>query len=190
MLIVWIFFNCFFVIFNCLVFHASQGPNPVGGRRVGAQTQKKWGPEGWGPEGCGAQNFALFSLPPQNSFFSSLSGGLHTTTREPKRAYLSAPVFKNTPKFHEKTPQREKKRAKFWAVQGKGVRGRGPKILNTPTTHTTHTHKQHQQAPTANRHQQAPTSISNNQEQQQHRKFGQNTKNTNSGQMRFGQMQA
>ena len=35
-----------------------------------------WGPEGWGPEGWGAQNLSLFSpLPPQNSFFSSLSGG-------------------------------------------------------------------------------------------------------------------
>ena len=57
--------------------------------------------------------------------------GFHTTTREPKRAHLSAPVFKNTTKIQrEDLPEREerkkfpagerKKRAKFWAVQGKG----------------------------------------------------------------------
>ena len=45
---------------------------------------------------------------------------------------------------------------------GGGVRERGPKILNTLTTHTQHTHthstNKHQQAPTGtNRHQQAPT---------------------------------
>ena len=38
---------------------------------------KGGGPKGGGPKGGGAQNFALFfPLPPQNSFFSSLSGGL------------------------------------------------------------------------------------------------------------------
>ena len=53
----------------------SVGPSK-GPRRVEAQTQKKLGPEGWGPERWG-KNFALFfSLSPQNSFFSSLSGGL------------------------------------------------------------------------------------------------------------------
>ena len=56
--------------------------------------------------------------------------GLHTTAREPKRAHLSAPALRTQPKFNEKTPregrkerilrrEREKKRAKFWAVQGK-----------------------------------------------------------------------
>ena len=65
------------------------GDRRMGARRVGARTQKKWGPEGWGPNPekvgarkvgarrVGALNFALFfPLPPQNSFFSSLSGGL------------------------------------------------------------------------------------------------------------------
>ena len=46
---VWICFNCFFVIFNCLVFMQARGP---GARRVGART-KGWGPEGWGPEAEG-----------------------------------------------------------------------------------------------------------------------------------------
>ena len=103
------------------------------------------GPKGWGPEGLGAR-LAAWGPP-----------GLHTTAREPKRAHLSAPAFKNTTKIQrEDPPEREermrfpvgerKKRAKFWAVQGKGgpaeegVRGappgvqrRGPKILKTPT---------------------------------------------------------
>ena len=53
------------------------GPEGWGPRRVGPNPEKV-GAEGWGPEGGGAQNFALFffPLPPQNSFFSSLSGGL------------------------------------------------------------------------------------------------------------------
>ena len=41
--------------------------------KVGAE---RWEFEGWGPEGWRAQNFALFfPSPPQNSFFSSISGG-------------------------------------------------------------------------------------------------------------------
>ena len=58
------------------------GPEGWGPRRVGAQTQKKWGPEGWGPEGWSPEGWRpkisrfFFPLPPQNLFFSSLSGGL------------------------------------------------------------------------------------------------------------------
>ena len=106
------------------------------------------------------------------------------TTREPKRAHLSARSSKTPPKFNEKTFQREKternfrwerekKERNFGRSRGRGVRGRGPKILNTPTT---------QQTTGTNRHQQAPTGI--NQEQQtttktmtnNNRKFGQNIK--------------
>ena len=48
------------------------GPRRVGPRRVGPKPRKSGG-----PKGEGAQNFAFFfPLPPQNSFFSSLSGGL------------------------------------------------------------------------------------------------------------------
>ena len=51
----------------------ARGPNPVRARRVGAegwgaQTQKKWGPEGWGPEVWGAQNFTLFFPSPATIF--------------------------------------------------------------------------------------------------------------------------
>ena len=71
--------------------------------------------------------------------------GFHTTAREPKRAHLRVPVFKNTTKIQRKGPTREgeknkncggrgKKRAKFWAVRR---RGSGGGALNTPTTHTT-----------------------------------------------------
>ena len=78
--------------------------------------------------------------------------------------------------------EREKKRAKFWvvrrkgrpssggAVQRRGQSGRG-KILKTPTKnleHTTHTH-----TPTTTTHTTTPEILA---------------KNTNSGQMRFGQM--
>ena len=130
----------------------------VGARRVGARTQKKWGPEGWSPEGWWPKiSRFFFTLPPQNLFFSSLSGGLlvefwwfeapgrsnvhvwssrvvvceprrpglvgppgfHTTAREPKRAHLSAPVFKNTTKIQREHTQRGKKRTNFAAGQGK-----------------------------------------------------------------------
>ena len=75
---------------------------------------------------------------------------------------------KTPPNFNEKTSQREKKERNFRrerekkernfgrsrgrAVRRRGVRGRGPKILNTPTTH-----KQQPPTSTTNRHQQAPT---------------------------------
>ena len=58
----------------------ARGPNKVGGPKGGGPTgggPKGGGPEGWGAEGWGARNFALFfHLPPKNSSFSSLSGGL------------------------------------------------------------------------------------------------------------------
>ena len=72
-----------------------KGGAPKGGGQKGwgPPTQKKWEPEGWGaksgsrkgggskgggPEGWGGPKFRafLFLSPPQNSFFSSLSGGL------------------------------------------------------------------------------------------------------------------
>ena len=64
--------NCFFVILKCLVFFMQ------------ARGQTQWGPEGWGPKprksggpkGGGPKFRVFFSpLPPDNSFFSSLSGG-------------------------------------------------------------------------------------------------------------------
>ena len=61
--------------------------------------------------------------------------GFHTTAREPKRAHLRVPVFKNTTKIQRKGSTREgeknkncggrgKKRAKFWAVRRRAVRRR------------------------------------------------------------------
>ena len=119
--------------------------------------------------------------------------GFHTTTREPKRAHLSAPVFKNTTKIQrEDPPEREerkkfpagerKKSAKFWAVQGKGgpaEGGPGERPKNLERTHHTHqqapptgtTNRHHQQAPptgTTNRHhQQAPPTGTTNRHHQQ-----------------------
>ena len=42
--------------------------------------------------------------------------GFHTTTREPKRAHLSAPALQTPPKFNEKTPREKKSET----VAGKG----------------------------------------------------------------------
>ena len=138
------------------------GPKKLGVRRVGARrgggakgggpkgvgpTQKKWGPEGWGPEGwghegVGARNFALFfPLPPHNSFFSSVSGGLLvefwwclkrrgaqmctfgvlwlSCEAPPKRVHFRVPSFKNTTKIPREDPQRGKKRTNFAAGEGK-----------------------------------------------------------------------
>ena len=130
-----------------------------------------------------------FFPPPFRSFCLSLW--------EPPRGLLvvfEAPALQTPPKFHEKTPRegrkerilrREReKRAKFWAVQGKGVQGKGgpgkggsggtehdqTKTLKPPhgnretNTHATHTHK----------HTQTHTNI------------GQ-SRSDNDGQSRFGQ---
>ncbi len=77
--------------------------------------------------------------------------GFHTTTREPKRAHLRVPVFKNTTKFNEKDQQEREKRKncggrvrKKWEILGGPAEGgpaeggSGREALNTPTTHTAH----------------------------------------------------
>ena len=140
----------------------------MGPRRVGPRSGPRRGgePEGWEPEGWGAQNFALFfPLPPQNSFFSSLSWrsspkppGLHTTTREPKRALEGPGLQKHNQNSTRRPPEREeknefcggrgKKRAKFWAVRRRGgpvevVRQKGcgvmRKVVKPTNNHTTNT---------------------------------------------------
>ena len=110
-------------------------PEKVGPRRVGALG---WGAKGGAPKGGRTQNFAFF-FPSPTPFllFLSFSGGsradgeFHTTTREPKRAHLRVPAFKNTTKIpREDPPEREeknefpagerKKSAKFWAPNPSG----------------------------------------------------------------------
>ena len=119
-------------------------------------------------------------------------------TRQPensKRAHLRVPALQTPPKFNEKTPRerrkneisggREKKSAKFWAVQGKGGPAEGgPGERTKNLEHTHHTHKQqqqqqpsttqappsttkhHQQAPTGtNKHQQAPSGTNRHQQE-------------------------
>ena len=115
------------------------------------------------------------------------SGGAAGVSHDNPRAQtgtFEGPGLQNTTKIQREDPPERKERMKFSAGErkkreilggpgegqsgGGGVRGRGPKILNTPTTHTTHnTHTTHtpptstnwhQLAPTGtNRHQQAPT---------------------------------
>ena len=78
--------------------------------------------------------------------------GFHTTTREPKRAHLSVPVFKNTTKIQRKRPKERGKRINTVAGEGKKERnfgrsggggsdggGSGGGALNTHHTHTTTT---------------------------------------------------
>ena len=54
--------------------------------------------------------------------------GLHTTTREPKRAHLRVPAFKNTTKIPREESQRGKKRTNFVAGEEKKKR----EILGPP----------------------------------------------------------
>ena len=88
MLIVWIFLNCFFVIFNCLDFlcrpgaqtQQKQGGGPEGWgpkpRKSGGPEgwgpegwgPEGWGPEGWGPEGCGPNISRFFFPSPATKF--------------------------------------------------------------------------------------------------------------------------
>ena len=45
--------------------------------------------------------------------------GFHTTAREPKRAHLRVPVFKNTAKIQRKRPKEREKRMKTVVGEGK-----------------------------------------------------------------------
>ena len=107
-----------------------------------------WGPEGWCPKISPAAKFVLFfplwvssrgnlvvfEAPGRSNVHvwtsravvceprrPGLVGplGFHTTTREPKRAHLSTPVFKNTTKFQREDTQRGKKRTNFCGGRGK-----------------------------------------------------------------------
>ena len=94
----------------------------------------KWGPEGVGAEGWGAQNFALFfPLPPEISFFSSLSGGFLVEFWCLKRQDAQMCAF-GVLWLSCEAPAAQRK-----GGPAEGGSGRGPKILNTPTTHTSHT---------------------------------------------------
>ena len=109
------------------------------------------------------------------------TGGFHNL-RAQTCTFQGPRPSKTPPKFNEKTSQREKKernfrwerekkRAKFWAVQGKGGPAEGgsgreaQKILNTPTTQApTGTTNRHQQAPTGTNRHQAPTGTNRHQQ--------------------------
>ena len=88
-----------------------------------------WGPEGWGPRRVGGPKFrASFSLSRGNFILSFLSEGSSrgivavVQGHGPPKMRVSVGVILCEPR-----------------IQG-GVRERGPKILNTPTTHNTLTH--------------------------------------------------
>ena len=75
---------------------------------MGPRPRKSYSPKGWGPKGGGPK-----------------VGHRSTTAREPKRAHLRVPAFKNTTKIQREDPQRERKRAKMGAGEGKKVRNFG-----------------------------------------------------------------
>ena len=52
--------------------------------------------------------------------------GFHTTAREPKRAHLRVPAFRNTTKIQREDPQRERERARMGGEDGKKKRNFGP----------------------------------------------------------------
>ena len=159
------------MIFNWLFFitetrgQAPKGGAPKGGAPMGGgpEPSKSGIPKGGGPKGWGAQNFALFFLSRRkfHSFFSlwgvfSLSPGGHfgwdmalnsghNSTRRPPRERRMNEIFGGREKKKSEIlggPGEGRSRGR--AVRRRGVLGRGPKILNTPTTHTTHTYKQQQ----------------------------------------------
>ena len=108
----------------------------------GAQTQKKSGskggaPKGWGPKISRPSYSPLAPGPP----------GLHTTAREPHTCkFWGSRLSRTQPEFNEKTPERKKK-AKFWAVQGKGSNMTKPTLKQTPTRETV-LHETVKQVPT------------------------------------------
>ena len=131
---------------------------------TGDQTQKGGLPKGGaqmvGPQGWGAQNFAFFFHSPSTiSLFWCLYGcllvefwwppGFHTTAREPKRAHLRVPEFKNTTKIQREDLPRVRKKeqngggrgAKRERNFGRSGGGRGPASggpgESKPTTTTT-----------------------------------------------------
>ena len=59
--------------------------------------------------------------------------GFHTTTREPKRAHLSVPVFKNTTRIPRKDPQEREERMKFPVGESKKSAKFWPPTLRAPT---------------------------------------------------------
>ena len=112
----------------------------------------------------------------RTKFKHLVTGASHDNQRTAKCAQLSAPALQTPPKFHEKDPQRGKKRtnfvagegkkrAKFWARKGGPGEGRSrateldqtktlkptPTVKPTPTPHNTHTHK-HSQTLTNTQH--------------------------------------
>ena len=105
-------------------------PGGKGPEGSGAQTWKKLGPQGlgsagWGPEGSGGGgpkiSRVFFPLPPTFSLFFSLwesfCGNL---------VVFDAPgPFKNTTKIQREDLQRERKRAKMEAGEGKKARNFG-----------------------------------------------------------------
>ncbi len=153
-----------------------------------------WGLKGGGPK---ISRF-FFSLPPEISFFLLRPGlvgppGFHTTTREDSSpVWWGAGVphdnqraqtctferFKHHQNSRRRPPRerrkneisggRGEKRAKFWAVQGKGgpaegcPGGEAKNLEHTHHTHTNNNTNKHQQAPTGtNKQQQAGTTTEN-----------------------------
>ena len=57
----------------------------------------------------------------------------HTTARELQTCTFQGPCASTTPKFHERTPKREKKERKLWRGGKKKARNFGPRTLRGPT---------------------------------------------------------
>ena len=77
----------------------------------------------FGLSGCGVKPRRLRGPP-----------GFHTTTRDSKRAHLTAPALQTPRKFHEKNPsQRDTMRAKRWREREEKARNVGPPTLRGHT---------------------------------------------------------
>ena len=75
-----------------------------------------WCLKRWDPLMC---TFGVLLLSCEAPAAPKPPGGVHTTAREPERAHERVPAIKNTTKIPREDPQRERKRTKMRAGEGK-----------------------------------------------------------------------
>ena len=189
---IWPFF-CFWWGVRCGVFEGrGGGPNPekVGPRRVGPRRvglSLNFGVRSAGALKCARLEFSGCRVRAAAAPFGGAAGVSLDSPRAQTYTFERPGLQKHHQNSTEDT-QREKKewnfrreretkernfgRSRRRAVRRRRVRGRGPKILKTPTK-LEDTHQTSWRHPPKTQH-----------------THGQNTKNTNSGQMRFGQMRS
>ena len=147
----------------------------MGARRGG-------GPEGWGPEGVGwrggpePRKSGAAGVPHDNQRAQTCTFERPGLQKHHQNSTRKPPEREERKKFlaGEKKKERNFGRSRGRAVRREEVRGRGPKILNTPphTQTTTPTSTNNKQPTTSNNQEQQATTRNHN----NNRQFGQNIK--------------